>query len=60
MGSVHVRAHGEVPPERFVAALTDFGPGREEVWGNRAMPSVRAADGPTWWSPTARGAATST
>ena len=27
MGHVHVRAHGSVPPERFVAALTDFGPG---------------------------------
>jgi hypothetical protein len=34
MGSVHVRAHGDVPPERFVAALIDFGPGREQFWGN--------------------------
>ena len=34
MGRVHVRAHGAVAPERFVGALTDFGPGRAEVWGN--------------------------
>lgn len=34
MGRAHVRAHGAFPPERFVAALTDFGPGRSEVWGN--------------------------
>jgi hypothetical protein len=34
MGRVHVRASGAVSPERFVAALTDFGPGRAEVWGN--------------------------
>jgi len=34
MGRVHVRAHGAFPPERFVAALTDFGPGRSEIWGN--------------------------
>ena len=34
MGRAHVRAHGAFPPERFVAALTDFGPGRDEIWGN--------------------------
>jgi hypothetical protein len=34
MGRVHLRAHGAVPPERFVAALTDFGPGREQIWGD--------------------------
>ena len=34
MGRVHVRAHGAFPPERFVAALTDFGPGRSAIWGN--------------------------
>ena len=34
MGRVHVQAHGSFPPERFVAALTDFGPGRAQIWGN--------------------------
>jgi hypothetical protein len=34
MGRVHLRAHGAVPPERFLAALTDFGPGREQIWGD--------------------------
>jgi hypothetical protein len=49
MGSVHVRAHGEVPPERFVAALTDFGPGRDEVWGNSDPGHLVVHDrGGTW------------
>jgi Polyketide cyclase / dehydrase and lipid transport len=49
MGSVHVRAHGKVPPERFVAALTDFGPGREQIWGNSDPGHLVVHDrGPTW------------
>ncbi|UOY03680.1 hypothetical protein [Blastococcus sp. PRF04-17] len=31
MGRAHVHAHAAVPPERFVAALPDFGPGRSEI-----------------------------
>src|SRR4051794_11458850 len=49
MGSVHVRAHGAFPPERFVAALTDFGPGRSEVWGNSDAGQLTVHDrGDTW------------
>ena len=49
MGRVHVRAHGTVPPERFVAALTDFGPGREEIWGNSDPKHFVVHDqGATW------------
>ena len=47
MGRVHVRAHGSFAPEVFVRALTDFGPGRSEVFGNTA--EVRVHDrGDTW------------
>jgi len=49
MGRVHVQAHGTVPPERFVAALTDFGPGREEIWGNSDPDDLVVHDrGATW------------
>lgn len=49
MGRVHVRAHGDVPPDRFVAALTDFGPGRHEVFGNSDPRHLAVHDrGPTW------------
>jgi hypothetical protein len=49
MGSVHLRAHGAVAPERFVAALTDFGPGREQVWGNSDPGHLVVHDrGATW------------
>ena len=34
MGRAHVHAHGAVAPERFVAALTDFGPRRNEILGH--------------------------
>lgn len=34
MATIRIREHGRFPPERFVAALTDFGPGRSELWGN--------------------------
>jgi hypothetical protein len=49
MGGAHVRAHGAVPPERFVAALTDFGPGREEIFGNSGSRDLTVHDrGETW------------
>ena len=49
MGRVHVHAHGAFPPERFVAALTDFGPGRSQIWGNNDEGRLRVHDkGDTW------------
>ena len=49
MGRAHVRAHGSFPPERFVAALTDFGAGRSEIWGNSSPRHLAVHDvGPTW------------
>jgi hypothetical protein len=49
MGRSHVRASGAVPPERFVAALTDFGPGRAEVWGNSDPRHLEVHErGDTW------------
>jgi hypothetical protein len=49
MGTVHVRAHGSFPPDVFVRALTDFGPGRAEVFGNSESGHLQVHDrGETW------------
>ncbi|MCW2634425.1 MAG: hypothetical protein JWQ99_792 [Blastococcus sp.] len=49
MGRAHVQAHGAFPPERFVEALTDFGPGRSEIWGNSSPDHLAVHDrGPAW------------
>ncbi len=49
MGTVHVRAHGSFRPDVLVAALTDFGPGRAEVFGNSEPGHLRVHDrGETW------------
>ena len=49
MGRVHVRAHGAVPPDVLAAALTDFGPGRSQVFGNNESGRLQVHDrGDTW------------
>ena len=49
MGRVHVRAHGSFAPDVFTAALTDFGPGRAEAFGNTPPDGVEVHDrGETW------------
>jgi hypothetical protein len=34
MPTIHCKETTTASPEQFVAALTDFGPGRSKVWGN--------------------------
>ena len=34
MSTIHMHATTTSTPEQFVAALTDFGPGRSKLWGN--------------------------
>ena len=58
MGRVHVRAHGAVPPDRFVAALTDFGPGRQEIWGNSDPRHLAVHDRGDTWAEVTEGSAT--
>ena len=36
MATIHFKETTTSTPERFVVSLTDFGPGRSKVWGNRA------------------------
>ena len=58
MGRAHVRAHGAFPPERFVAALTDFGPGRSEVWGNVDPAALTVHERGDTWAEVTEGSAT--
>ena len=46
MPTVHIHESSTVPPDRFVAALTDFGPGRDQVFRN-SHAKVHAS-GDTW------------
>jgi hypothetical protein len=46
MPTVHIHESTTVPPDRFVAALTDFGPGRDEIFRN-SHAKVHAT-GDTW------------
>ena len=36
MPTIHLKQTTTATPEQFVAALTDFGPGRQEIFGNTA------------------------
>ena len=58
MGRTHVRPHGAFPPERFVASLTDFGPGRSEVWGNVDPQSLTVHERGDTWAEVTEGSAT--
>ncbi|MBB2943200.1 hypothetical protein FB565_002913 [Actinoplanes lutulentus] len=48
MSTIRLHQHTTVTPEQFVAAITDFGPGREKIFGNSADADLRVhAQGPT-------------
>jgi hypothetical protein len=55
MGRAHVRAHSAVPPERFIAALTDFGPTRSEIWGNSDPEQLRVHHRDDTWADVTEG-----
>jgi len=44
MATIHLHQNTTSTPEQFVAALTDFGPGRSEVWGNSADNYLKVHD----------------
>jgi hypothetical protein len=46
---IHFKQTTTSTPEQFVAALTDFGPGRQELFGNSADEYLKVHDrGPDW------------
>ncbi len=49
MAKIHYEADGMVPPERFIAALTDFSQRRPELWPNLDTRYFRLHElGDTW------------
>jgi len=49
MGTTRVTAGAKVPPERFISALTDFGPARFDLWANSRPGYFQLHDrGDTW------------
>jgi hypothetical protein len=48
MATLHFQATTTATPEQFVAALTDFGPGRSKVFGNTTDDNLKVhSQGPT-------------
>ena len=49
MATLHFTPNTTSTPEQFLAALTDFGPGRSEIFGNSADDYLKLHDaGPDW------------
>jgi hypothetical protein len=49
MARIHYEADGPVSPERFIAALTDFGERRPELWPSLDAKFFKVHEvGPTW------------
>jgi hypothetical protein len=49
MATIHFNQTTSSTPEQFVSALTDFGPGRSELFGNSADDYLEVHDrGPAW------------
>ena len=44
MTTIHFTETTTSTPEQFIAALTDFGPGRSQVWGNSADGYLKVHD----------------
>ena len=44
MTTIHFNETTTSTPEQFVAALTDFGPGRSEIWGNTSDSYLKVHD----------------
>jgi hypothetical protein len=55
MATIKIREHGNFPPERFVAALTDFGPGRSKLWGNSQSGFLEVHDQGEGWAEVTEG-----
>jgi hypothetical protein len=49
MSTIHLTATTTATPEQFLAGLTDFGPGREQLFGNSSDDYLAVHDqGPDW------------
>ena len=49
MATIHFQLHSPLPPEAVLAALTDFGPRRSEIWPNIDSAHFKVhGQGPGW------------
>ena len=49
MATIHFTTTTTATPEQFTAAVTDFGPGRSELFGNTDDSQLKVHDqGPDW------------
>ena len=44
MSTIHLHEKTSATPEQFIAALTDFGPGRSQLFGNSADEYLKVHD----------------
>jgi hypothetical protein len=44
MSTIHLHERTTATPEQFIAALTDFGPGRSKIFGNSADECLKVLD----------------
>ncbi len=57
MATIHLKRSTNVPPERFIAALTNFGPGRGKIFAYSHEDSVRVHDQGNTWADVTEGSA---
>src|ERR1700749_2429405 len=55
MSTIHLNQTTAATPEQFLAALTDFGPGRSEVFGNSADDYLKVHGQGTGWADVTEG-----
>jgi hypothetical protein len=59
MSKVKATAHANFPAQRFVDALTDFGPDRGKIWGNSSPSKLQVHDRGETWADVTEGTAAS-
>ncbi len=55
MATIHLHEKTTATPEQFVAALTDFGPGRSQLFGNSADEYLKVHDQGDGWADVTEG-----
>ena len=55
MSTIHLKQTTVATPEQFLAALTDFGPGRSKVFGNSADDYLKVHDQGAGWADVTEG-----
>jgi hypothetical protein len=55
MATIHLHEKTTATPEQFVAALTDFGPGRAELFGNSTDDYLKVHDQGDGWADVTEG-----